>query len=262
MSDEASDERLERVEKALEGPMLALTLVFVAAVLAPMWPEVSAATRADAHGVEMAVWILFAAEYAFLLALARDKGRFLRTHVLDLLMVALPAIRVVRIFRVLRLLRLAAATSAVGRALGGVKRVFGKYRLGYISLVFLTLLLGVSGLMLAIEGPVNDNLDTYPECLWWGITTMSNANSGDASPMTWTGRVLAAVVMLVGVALFGVVTATIASVFVGIERRDQEAEMRASVEALSAEVKGLREELRGEGEGANGGEALAPPKGN
>jgi voltage-gated potassium channel len=227
--------------------MLLLTLLFVAAVLTPLCRGATATVRVIAEGVEVGVWVLFVAEYLYLLALARDKGCFVRTHILDLLIVILPALRVLRVLRALRLLRLvrlASVLSAMGRALSAVRRVFGRYGLGYVALAVATILAGVSGLMLALEAPANDKLDTYPECLWWGVVTMTTVGYGDAAPVTSGGRTLAAIFMLVGIALLGVVTAAIASVFVGIERRGEDAEMKAGLETIAAEIAGLRDELR------------------
>ena len=87
---------------------------------------------------------------------------------------------------------------------------------------------------------------TFGDALWWATTTVTTVGYGDLFPVTTEGRWVAAGLMLAGIALIGVVTATVASWL--LERvRDIEEESGAATQrdvvALAAEVAQLRAEL-------------------
>ncbi len=58
------------------------------------------------------------------------------------------------------------------------------------------------------------NIHNYGNALWWAIVTVTTVGYGDRYPLTPGGRIVATVLMLVGIGLIGVLTATVASVFV------------------------------------------------
>jgi voltage-gated potassium channel len=66
------------------------------------------------------------------------------------------------------------------------------------------------------------------------VTTVTTVGYGDRYPTTTTGRLIAVGLMVIGIALLGVVTATIAAWFVGRMHKVQEAEERT--EATLADV--------------------------
>jgi len=62
------------------------------------------------------------------------------------------------------------------------------------------------------------SITTFGDSLWWTVTTISTVGYGDRYPVTVEGRIVAAVLMVAGIALLGVVTASIASWFVDTVR--------------------------------------------
>jgi voltage-gated potassium channel len=57
--------------------------------------------------------------------------------------------------------------------------------------------------------------------LWWAVQTVTTVGYGDHVPTTVAGRLVAAVVMLVGIGFLTVITAAITSTFVSRSRREQ-----------------------------------------
>jgi voltage-gated potassium channel len=49
------------------------------------------------------------------------------------------------------------------------------------------------------------------DALWWGVVTLTTVGYGDVTPVTTEGRIAAMVLMLLGIGLFGAITATITS---------------------------------------------------
>ena len=64
------------------------------------------------------------------------------------------------------------------------------------------------------RGNPDANIDSYPDALWWAATTITTVGYGDRFPMSPAGRGVAVVLMVAGIAMFGVITASIAAYFV------------------------------------------------
>jgi voltage-gated potassium channel len=58
------------------------------------------------------------------------------------------------------------------------------------------------------------NIRTAEDALWWSYVTITTVGYGDRYPVTSEGRLIAAALMTVGVGLFGMFTAYVASWFV------------------------------------------------
>lgn len=83
------------------------------------------------------------------------------------------------------------------------------------------------------------NITTFADASWWAISTMTTVGYGDRYPTTGTGRLAAVALMLGGIAVLGVVTATLASWLVeqvAASEEQQTATLRAEIQRLEAEV--------------------------
>ncbi len=118
----------------------------------------------------------------------------------------------------------------------------GTYLVGSVSLVVFVASLAV----LDAERKGNGTIHSLGDALWWSMTTVTTVGYGDTIPVTMTGRLIAVALMLAGIAVLGVVTASFASwlverVYEADERGD--ALTRADIQALRVEVRALRDEL-------------------
>jgi voltage-gated potassium channel len=73
--------------------------------------------------------------------------------------------------------------------------------------------------ILQVETDPNSNIKTAEDALWWAYVTFTTVGYGDKFPVTTEGRIIAALLMTVGVGLFGTFTAYVASWFIE-ERKD------------------------------------------
>ncbi|TDC59559.1 potassium channel family protein, partial [Streptomyces hainanensis] len=90
-----------------------------------------------------------------------------------------------------------------------------------------SMLLGAFLVMVAEHGAAHANLTSYGDSLWWTVETATTVGYGEFYPVTFWGRVVAVVVMVVGITTFGAITAAIAAWFVGREQRRQRAVTQA-----------------------------------
>ena len=78
---------------------------------------------------------------------------------------------------------------------------------------------------------------TYPRL---AFTTAATVGYGDLVPSTHSSRAFAVVVVMLGLAVLSLVTASVAAVFVGNEERDIERELMQEIRALRADVAALQ----------------------
>lgn len=137
--------------------------------------------------------------------------------------VPLAQLKFLRIFRLVRVVRL--MREAGGRR---VVRTLVRDRAG--STLFTLLLTGILVLqfgslaILRIEDDAPDaNITTASDALWYTIVTISTVGYGDQYPVTTAGRVVGAMIIVVGVAIFGSFTGYLANLFLS-PRKQTEAE--------------------------------------
>ncbi len=232
-------DRVTRWEKAAEWPLAVAALAFLAAYAIPIATDVAASVAAVCGAVTWVVWGVFAADYLVRLALAADRWSFVKKNLIDLAVVALP------ILRPLRLVRLLALVSIFQRT--GAQALRGKVITYAAGGTILLVVVGALAITEAERGRQGANIADVGDGLWWALTTITTVGYGDRYPVTVTGRLVAAVLMIGGVALLGVITATIASWLVervGETTERQQAATREQVDLLAAEVRALRAEAQ------------------
>ena len=216
-----------RVEYLLEWPMMLLAVLFIAAAIVQGVSTIPAQYRTIAQIGGWVIWAAFAAEYVVLLVLARRRWLYVRTHIIDLLIVVLPALRVFRVLRALRLLRflrfarLATALALLARQWREIGRIGQRRGVTFVLLGVVLMLFVGAQFMHSIEGATNEGFATYGESLWWALVTATTVGYGDAAPVTLWGRILASSFMIVGVGVFGIISATIAAHFVAADQKEE-----------------------------------------
>ena len=152
---------------------------------------------------------------------------------------AFRTLQLVRIYRIIRVLRALYKLQEVATGTSLTEKLLALPGVAFVMVLFSTTL------MLEAERHAPDaTIKTGGDALWWALTTVTTVGYGDTYPVTGEGRVIAAVLMLVGIALFGSMSAIITSKLILPKETKDHEEMRREVRALHAEIKELREELR------------------
>jgi voltage-gated potassium channel len=120
------------------------------------------------------------------------------------------------------------------------KLVIGRRGLIY-SLGLCMLILGMGGLGFWMLEP---RAQTYSDGLWLAFTTAATVGYGDIVPSTHASRFFAVVVVLMGLAVLSLVTASVAAMLVEVEERAVDSELLREIHTLRLEVRHLRDEVR------------------
>jgi voltage-gated potassium channel len=230
--------------------MFALALLVVPAIV--LEETSSDALPAVAFVLNLVIWLGFAVELTFVLAVASNRLRTLRVHWLDaaIVLVSVPvtpaALQSTRALRLLRLLRFVRLGLLGARAHAAARTLFRPSGLRYV-IVLVLLFVVVAGSAVAMVD--SENVGSISDGIWWALVTVTTVGYGDVIPKSATGRVVASVVMLVGIGFFALLTAAVAATFVKQDEKPDE--LRADLRDISARLERIEKALS-EREGGGG----------
>lgn len=189
---------------------MTLTFLALAFLVAFSYPafivKISPSTHQVLDLIQWISWVAFAGDLIFNLARTENKVVYLKKHPLEVLAVVLP------MFRPLRLLRFVSVGSIAFHRIGMTRSLGITIRVAVVA-VFLTYIAAIQVTQIERVIPTG-NIKSFSDGLWWALTTVTTVGYGDKFPTTTDGRVLAFGLMIVGISLIGVLTATVAAWFV------------------------------------------------
>lgn len=243
-------ELLQHLEDSLETPMLVLAFVWLALLVGELiWGE-----SLLFEIVGTIIWVIFILDFAVEFVLAPHKVAYLKRNWLTAISLVVPALRLFRVFRAFRLLRLTRVgrglsllrvVSSLNRGMRALGASLSRRGFGYvIALTVLVTFTGAAG-MYAFESVAPDGIKSYGEALWWTAMILTTMGS-QYWPQTVEGRVLCIFLALYSFGVFGYVTATLATFFIGRDAENDAAELAGAKQlaVLRDEVIALREEIR------------------
>lgn len=170
--------------------------------------------------VDNVICIVFLVDFAIRFKKANNKLVFMKWGWIDLIS-SIPYIDFLRAGRVLRLIRLI----RVFKAFKATKLIFEHINknkkqsaLTSVALISFLMVIFSSIAILQFEKDVNSNIKTAEDAIWWSYVTITTVGYGDKFPITTEGRIIGAVLMTMGVGIFGTFTALVSSWF--IEKKD------------------------------------------
>jgi voltage-gated potassium channel len=200
---------VDRIERATRFPMSVLGAAWLAIAIVVLTSHVKGSASTALVATIFVLWLVVLVEYLVRLVITPDSVNYLRRRWAEPATVVLPALQgwhIIGIEKVSLLLREGELR------LETILKHHSLYRL--LIAVAATLITGAWLVLLFEDNTKGSNIHSYGDALWWAIVTVTTVGYGDRYPVTPGGRIVAVVLMLVGIGLIGVLTATVASVFV------------------------------------------------
>ncbi len=208
--------RAEALERRLERPLLLAALLTIPAIGIEQ-SDAGQPWETSATVLNWLVWTAFLLEAVLMLRVVDDRWEWIRDHPLEVAIIVLTppflpasmqAARVFRLFRLLRLLKLAVLA----------RRLFSTEGVRDATVLALLTVVGGGAAFATVEK--EQDLSAW-DGVWWALTTVTTVGYGDLSPQTDAGRVIATVVMLVGIGFIAILTAAAAERFLRAQRQER-----------------------------------------
>lgn len=169
--------------------------------------------------IDLYIYIIFMLDVIIRLSYSKNKKLWLKKNYLDIIAIIPLDLLFMgfRIFRIFRLLRLAIMVNRFGKT---VLTVLKKHQL-YKPISVCIMLFMMSGFLITLVEP---EINKYSDGLWWVIVTVTTVGYGDIYPTTIAGRIIAGILMIVGISLFGRVIAELTTVVIDEDEEDKYSE--------------------------------------
>ncbi|MCU1480197.1 MAG: ion transporter [Subtercola sp.] len=222
---------------SVEWPLTFVSIIFLVVYSWDVIGNLKGQQQVIAEVIMWAVWGVFMVNYIANLVLAPKRWRWFFTHILEFLIVALPMLRP------LRLLRLVMLWTVLQRTAGTAFR--GKVATYVIGSAGLLVIIAALGILDAEQNAPGADITNIGDALWWAFVTITTVGYGDYTPVTFEGRLIAVGLMIAGIALLGVITATLASWLVDRVRSDTAAQNANvdHIDALSQQLAAMQDEM-------------------
>lgn len=249
-------ELLRQIDEITDKPLTVLSFVWLGLLILDFTRGLTPTLQYFSY----AIWALFVIDFLVEFTIAPHKWEYLRKSWLTAIALALPAFRVLAAFRALRLLRAARAArgvrllrsvTSINRGMRAAGATLARRGIGYVlALTFVATFGGAAG-MFQFERPEalveagydaasaeQSAITSYGDAVWWTAMIMTTLGS-EYWPRTAEGRLLCVLLSMFAFAVFGYITATLASFFIG-----QDAAAAAEGGGSPGDAAALREEIR------------------
>jgi voltage-gated potassium channel len=217
---------LIQINTLTDRPLFYLSFIWLGITIL----ELSVGVNQTLENISYVIWGLFIVDFLLELTIAPSNKKFLKENWLIGLSLLLPALRLLRILkfaRYLRLLRslrsisLVKIIASLNRSISTVRANAKHYGVRYVfSVSSLVVLVGAAGILNFEHAEAQqrgiDGMENYGDALWWTVMMMTTIGS-EYIPHTTSGRLLAIVISFYAIAIFGYITAILASLL--IERK-------------------------------------------
>lgn len=234
--DEERSKFVSLWDKWFEIPLIILGFCWLVIIII----ELSIGLSPLLENLSFTIWIIFILDFIVRFSIAPYKINYLKSHWITVIALIIPAFRVLRGFVLLKATRsvyLVKVATSIRRGMQILGSVLGRHGFGYIiGLTFIIILLGAAGIQ-ALE----IKLENYGDALWWAammITTMGT----DFWPQTVEGRILCLGLAIYAFAIFGYITATVASFLIEKDKKGKAEYQKLldAIEEIKIEIKSLK----------------------
>jgi voltage-gated potassium channel len=200
---------VDRIERVTKYPMGLVGIAWLVIAVIILTSNVNGSASTFLVGTLFALWAILLVEYLVRLVVTPDRRGYLKRRWVEPVTVVVPP------FQGWHLMGIERTCLLLHEAVLRVESILKHHSLFRVLIAATgTLIAGAWLVLLFEEKAKGSNIHSFPEALWWAVVTVTTVGYGDRFPVSGGGRTVAVILMLVGIGLIGVLTATVASVFI------------------------------------------------
>lgn len=230
--------RIERLERVLRLPMAALGVAWAVLGIIVLTTDSKGLAPEALVTALFVIWFIIVVECLIRYVAVPDRRQYFSDRRIEPTMIVVPAFQVWRLAGVERMTVL--QQEGAERVLAILRhRSLFRVLLAVVGLLFL----GAWLVMLFESHAPGSNIHGYKDALWWGVVTVTTVGYGDRFPVSDGGRLVAVVLMMVGIGLIGVLTATVASFFMQEHTDANKEQLQATHHDLGTQLTDIGDRL-------------------
>lgn len=224
--------------------MAILSLIVAIILILELTINLNKTTLKILYTIDFFIWVIFVIDYFKRLYKSRNKKKFIKRNIIDLISI-IPLYTILAVFRILNILKIGKVSRIAN--ISKVVRIFGVFKksktnfdifiktnnFNYTLLICILVLIVSSILITFIE-----KIDFF-DSLWWSIVTVTTVGYGDIYPKTILGKIVATILMFMGIGLIGSLTSTISTYFINKENKSNEEDYKTKI--LKDSIKSLQD---------------------
>lgn len=224
--------------------MAILSLIVAIILILELTINLNKTTLNILYTIDFFIWVIFVIDYFKRLYKSRNKKKFIKRNIIDLISI-IPLYTILAVFRILNILKIGKVSRIAN--ISKVVRIFGVFKksktnfdifiktnnFNYTLLICILVLIVSSILITFIE-----KIDFF-DSLWWSIVTVTTVGYGDIYPKTILGKIVATILMFMGIGLIGSLTSTISTYFINKENKSNEEDYKTKI--LKDSIKSLQD---------------------
>lgn len=224
--------------------MAILSLIVAIILILELTLNLNKTTLKILYTIDFFIWVIFVIDYFKRLYKSRNKKKFIKRNIIDLISI-IPLYTILAVFRILNILKIGKVSRIAN--ISKVVRIFGVFKKSKTNFeIFIktnnfnyTLLIGILVLIVSsILMTFIEKIDFF-DSLWWSIVTVTTVGYGDIYPKTILGKIVATILMFMGIGLIGSLTSTISTYFINKENKSNEENYKTKI--LKDSIKSLQD---------------------
>lgn len=224
--------------------MAILSLIVAIILILELTLNLNKTTLKILYTIDFFIWVIFVIDYFKRLYKSRNKKKFIKRNIIDLISI-IPLYTILAVFRILNILKIGKVSRVAN--ISKVVRIFGVFKKSKTNFeIFIktnnfnyTLLIGILVLIVSsILMTFIEKIDFF-DSLWWSIVTVTTVGYGDIYPKTILGKIVATILMFMGIGLIGSLTSTISTYFINKENKSNEEDYKTKI--LKDSIKSLQD---------------------
>ncbi len=231
---------VDRIERVTKYPMALLGMAWLIIAIVVLTTDLNGSASILLVGTLFLLWAILLVEYLVRLAITPDRRGYLTRRWAEPATVVVPPLQG---WHLVGIERTSLLLHEGGLRVEAILKHHSLFRV--LIAAAATLILGAWLVLLFEENAKGSSIHSYPDALWWAIVTVTTVGYGDRYPVTEGGRTVATILMLLGIGLIGVLTATVASVFIKEHTDANKEELKKSHADLGQQLSVISDRLTG-----------------